>query len=264
MSKAAFNPKTGTAPAARDSNLPLFFQKPTPLDAQRHAKAGLLPTQDITFATNTNSVLINAVEFFEVSRQYPIVFTQSESPIPAAIVGLELKNYFVDSKGQWKDGAYIPAYVRKYPFIFMDVPERQEFLLCVDEASPQYKENGGKDTLALFKDGAPSDVTKNALEFCTAYHNHHQVTRQFCEALTKADLLSEMRSDVKLSSGREIHLGGFLAIDEKKLAELPDATVLDFFKKGWMPLIYAALMSGSNWKRLADMAGAEEKRTKAN
>ena len=133
MSKSAFNPKTGTAPApAQDTGLPLFFKKPAPLDLKRHAKAGLLPSQDIAFAATTNSIIINAIEFFEATRQYPIVFTQAETPLPAVIVGLEQKNYFVNDKGRWKEDAYIPAYVRKYPFVFMDVPERNEFLLCID------------------------------------------------------------------------------------------------------------------------------------
>lgn len=257
MAKTASNPKPGAPAGTR--NLPLFFKKPVPLDMKRHAKAGLLPVQDISFAATTNSILVNAVEFFEAAKQYPVVFTQSESPLPAVIVGLEQQNYFVNKKGQWKEGAYIPAYVRKYPFVFMDAPERNEFLLCIDEAAPQYKENGGKDTLPLYKDSTPSELTRNALEFCTAYHNHHQLTRRFCEDIQNAGLLTPMRSDAKLSTGREIHLGGFQSIDEKKLAALPEATILDFFKKGWLPLIYAAIMSASNWKKLVDMAAQREK-----
>ncbi len=254
MAKTAQTPQT-----EQDAGgLPLFFKNPTPLDMKRHAKAGLTPVQDLSFADSTNSILINAVEFFEAAKQYPIVFTQGENPLPAVIVGLEKQNYFVDTKGQWKADSYLPAYVRKYPFVFMDMPERKEFLLCIDEAAPQFKENAGKDTLPLYKDGQPSDLTKNALEFCTAYHNHHQLTRRFCEDVKKHDLLTPTRSDAKLFNGREIHLGGFQAIDEKKLNALPEATILEFFKKGWLPLLYSALMSGSNWKRLVDMAAERE------
>ena len=263
MSKTSFNPKTGAAPAA-DNGLPLFFKTPVPLDAKRHAKAGLLPAQDMYFAASTNSVVINAVEFFEACRQYPIVFTSGRDCLPAAVVGLEQKNYFVDDRGRWKEEAYIPAYVRKYPFVFMEVPERKEFMLCIDEDSSQLKINGSKDALPLYNENAPSAVTKNALEFCTAYHNHYLFTRSFCDAITKAGLLTETRSDAKLASGRELHLGGFLSIDEKRVKAMSDETVLEFFKKGWLPLIYAALMSGNNWKKLVDMAGRIEKKRRAN
>ena len=249
---------TQQASAEDSANLPLFFKNPKPLDMKRHANAGLLPVQDLSFTAETNSILINAVEFFEAAKQYPIVFTSGENPLPAVIVGLEKQNYFVDAEGQWKSDAYLPAYVRKYPFVFMDMPERKEFLLCIDEAAPQYKETAPKEALPLYKDGQPSDLTKNALEFCTAYHNHYQLTRRFCEDVKAAGLLTVTRSDAKLFNGREIHLGGFQAIDEKKLAALPDETVLDFFKKGWMPLLYAALMSSSNWKKLVDLAAERE------
>jgi hypothetical protein len=254
----AKNAQTQQAPKDEAANLPLFFKNPKPLDMKRHADAGLMPVQDLSFTNETNSILINAVEFFEAAKQYPIVFTQGEVPLPAVIVGLEKQNYFVNEQGSWKPEAYLPAYVRKYPFVFMDMPERKEFLLCIDEGAPQYKEKGGKDSLPLYKSGQPSELTKNALEFCTAYHNHHQLTRRFCEDLKAHDLLTATRSDAKLFNGREIHLGGFLAIDEKKVNALPDATILEFFKKGWLPLIYSALMSGSNWKKLVDMAAERE------
>ena len=238
---------------------PLFFKRPAPLDKKRHAKAGLLPKQNLAFAATTNSIAINAVEFFEASKEYPIVFTQSENILPVAIVGLEQQNYFVNSKGNWKEGAYLPAYVRRYPFVFMDMPERKEFLLCIDEEAEQYQESGGKDALLLYKDGEPSELTRNALEFCTAFHNHHQLTRRFCADIKAADLLMPAQSNAKLYSGREIRLSGFQAIDEKKLKALPDEKVLELFKKGWLPLIYAALMSASNWKKLVEMAAVQEK-----
>ena len=245
-------------------NFPLFFKKPVPVDAQRHAHAGLLVTQDVSFAAGTNSIMLNAIEFFEASRHYPIVFLDAEIPLPVAIVGLEKKNYFVNSKNHWKEGAYIPAYVRKYPFIFMEAAERQQFVLCIDEAAPQFREIGGKDTLPLFKDGAATDTGRGALEFCTSYQKHYLVTQNFCAELKKLELLVPAQSDTKLVSGRDIHLGGFLAVDEKKINELPDETIVDFFKKGWLPLIYTALLSNLNWKTLADMAAEAEKKSKTH
>lgn len=265
MAQSEAKKKMETTPpeTTTGESLPLFFKKPVQLDIARHAKAGLVTSSDATFAATTNSIVLNAVEFFEATKNYPIVFTQTDNPMPVAIVGLEQGNYFVDAKGSWKEGAYVPAYVRKYPFIFLEVPDRDQLILCIDEDAPQFKENGGKDTVPLYKDSEPSELTKNALEFCGAYHSHYQLTRQFCDALKEVELLTPTRSDSKLANGREIHLGGFLAIDEKKLNELPEAKVLEFFKKGWLSLIYAALMSTSNWNRLVEMAAAIEKK-KAN
>jgi hypothetical protein len=261
MSKPTRNEVASTETSAA---LPLFFKKPAFLELARHTKAGVLPLQDFTFTADTNSILVNGAEFFEAAKYYPIVFTEGEVPLPAIVLGLEQKNYYVDAEGKWKKGTYIPAYVRKHPFIFMDVPDQQQFLLCIDEASVQYKENGGAGTMPLYEEGKPSEVTRNALEFCTAFYNHHQITRRFCEDLKEAGLLMPTRGDAKLFNGREIHLGGFQVIDEKKLQELSDDKIIELHKKGWLPLIYFALMSGSNWRNLTEMAGESEQNAKTS
>lgn len=249
------------SPALKDlpmdqTPLPMFFRAPLPLDPVRHAKAGLAPVDNLSFAKATNSIPLNAVEFFEAAKHYPIVFSNEELPMPGVIVGLENDNYFVNHKGHWKEGAYIPAYVRKYPFLFMDMPQQQQLVLCVDEGADQYREQGGSHAPYLFDGKKPSPLSVNALEFCKSYYEHHILTQKFAEDLRRADVLHATRSTARLTSGREIHLDGFLVLDEKKVAQLPDATVLDFHKRGIMPLIYAALLSSSNWKRLVEMASA--------
>jgi hypothetical protein len=239
-------------------NVPLFFERPVPLELPRHAKAGLFPSRDYSFTASTNSLLINGVEFVEAAKNYPIIFTLGESPIPAVILGLEGQNYFVDKEGGWQEDSYIPAYVRKYPFIFMDMVGQNQFALCIDEAAPHFKIDGGPDTLPLYEGNKPSALTTNALEFCTAYHNHHIMTRSFSEALKKANLLIPSQSNAILFNGRKIDLGGFQIIDEKKFNALPDKTILEFRKKGYLPLIYFALMSATHWNKLAQMAGKRE------
>lgn len=239
--------------------LPMFFRAPLALDPKRHANAGLKAISDLSFAKQTNSIAINAVEFFEAAKHYPIVFTGTDVPMPGIIVGLEQQNYFVDAKGRWKDGTYVPAYVRKYPFLFLDMPEKQQLMLCVDEGAPQFAEKGARDAHPLFEGEKPSALCSNALEFCKVYHQHYLHTQALGLDLKRANVLEQMQSNTKLDTGREIQLSGFWVVDEKKLAELPDATILDFHKRGVLPLLYAALLSGSNWKKLADIATLVEK-----
>ena len=246
--------KPHAVPSEQNNPLPMFFRAPQPIDATRHAKAGLVAVKDLSFAKGTNSISINAVEFFEAAKYYPIVFTLGEVPLPGVIVGMEQQNYFIDRKGHWKADTYIPAYVRKYPFLFLDVPEQKQLVLCVDEGAPQYREKGGKDIPALFEGAAPSELCRNALEFCKSYHQHYLNTCAFGEDMKRTGLLEPMQSSMKLSNGRSISLSGFYTIDEKRVAELPEATIIDFHKRGILPLIYAAMMSASNWKRIADLA----------
>src|SRR5262249_32476469 len=93
---------------AAASSLPLFFKKPAVLDKVRHAEAGLGASESMDFARATNSLPVNAIEFIEAAKTYPIVFTAEEkNPMPVAIVGWEKENYFIDAEGKWLKGTYI-------------------------------------------------------------------------------------------------------------------------------------------------------------
>lgn len=251
--------KKANAQETPANDLPLFFKRPVPLDAVRHAQAGIVPQESMEFAKKTNSVFINAVEFSEAAKYYPIIFSMGEEPTPAVLTGLEQDNYYVGKDNAWKKDVYIPAYVRRYPFVFMDVPNEQKLVLCIDEDAPHYSEKGGKDFQPFYDGDKPSELSNNALNFCTAFQAQFNATREFCAGLKDAGLLTPTRSDATLASGREIKLAGFQVIDEKKFGELTDAQIVEFHKKGWLPLIYFVLMSTSNWRNLINMATESEK-----
>ncbi|MDX1975426.1 MAG: SapC family protein [Rickettsiales bacterium] len=249
---------------ASNAKLPLFFKAPAPLTFERHGQAGIVPTMNLSFASATNAILVNVAEFIEAAKHFPIVFTADKNPIPVAVVGLEESNYFVGAEGNWKKGAYIPAYVRKYPFVLSSLPDREEMLLCIDEGAADYRTTIGFGVEALY-DGQkqPTPLLKNALDFCSAFQNHLQTTRQFCDALVEHQLFVTNQSEATLPNGRKILIGGFQMIDEQKFGELSDAAFLDLRKKGFLPFIYLALMSTTNWRTLIDMATELEAKSAA-
>lgn len=242
----------------RQQGLPLFFRKPAALEKDRHAKSTLVTEANASFARQTNSIALNAIEFIEAAKHYPIAFTPADEPVALAIVGLENENYFVDAAGQWLPDTYIPAYVRQYPFIFFEDAEQKKFFLCVDEKAPHFSADGVADGVRLFNDdGTPSPMTNQALEFCNAYYRHHSITRNFAADLKKHKLLTPYQSQIKLQTGRMVTLSGFMMIDEAAFNALPDDVFLEFRSKGWLPFIYLALTSASNWKRLGSLAESQ-------
>ena len=103
--------------------LPIFYRRPRPIDAVLDSGRSLQPISDFRFARVTNSVLLGAAEFPRAMRSYPIVFTSREPRVAVAVLGLEGdENLFVDEDGKWRQGDYIPAYVRRCPFIFLEQP----------------------------------------------------------------------------------------------------------------------------------------------
>lgn len=238
------------------NQLPLFFKQPHVLQSDRHKKAGVRQDKGMGFAKKTNSIIVTTAEFVEAAKYYPIVFTTGDVVTPAVMVGLEQDNYYVDAKGAWKEGIYIPAYARQYPFVFVEVPNSDQLTLCIDEGADAYTDNAKEEnTTKLFeKDGKPTAFTNSALEFCSAVQQQHVFTQGFCKTLKDLDLLAPQEMEAKLESGTVIRMAGFQCIDQEKLRNLPEAKISELHKNGFLPLCYFAVLSMTNWPRLLQLA----------
>ena len=233
--------------------LPVFYKQPRPLRAEQDASLGLAEASDYRFATTSNSVPLVAAEFTQVCKHYPIVFAEGEKPQPVALLGLRSgENLFVSEQGQWQAN-YVPAYVRRYPFIFMENSDKSEYTLCIDEAAAGVSNEGGRP---LFEDGKPTALVENALAFCRDYQGHHVFTNGFVEALVEAGLLNDNRADVTLATGEKLSMGGFKVIDETRFNQLPAETLVLWRERGWLHLVYCHFISMSNWAELIDLTTA--------
>ncbi len=231
-----------------NQNMPLFYQAPVPLAPERHGKLSIVRSANFSFSQKTNSIPLTAPEFSMASKFYPIVFAGDEKPVAFGLVGIrDNENLMVDGEGKWQPDTYIPTYVMRYPFIFMENENDNRLVLCVDEKASAVQESGENP---FFKDNEPTELSKQALKVCTDYHKHITLTEQFTAELKKYDLLKGHYAEFNMNSGQKFNLGGFQVIDEEKFNELPDDVVLDWHKKGFMFLIHAHFMSMSNWQRL--------------
>jgi hypothetical protein len=236
------------------TDMPLFYREPQPLEPTRHAKAGLVEMRSLRFAADTNSIPLAADEFYTAQGHYPIVFTATKPASPVVVVGLaNEKNLFIDGDGAWKTGAYIPAYVRRYPFVFIRSADQQQFILAIDEAAEAYSSSGGKTP--LFDGTEPAQSTKNALQFCVEFQRQHDMAQAFAAAAEEQGLLVDYRADVR-RGGQVMTLSGFRVIDEAKFNALADEVFLDWRKRGFVALAYAQLMSMRRWEALAALTEA--------
>ncbi len=239
---------TETAPIP---SLPLFYVKPEPITAERHGDLALEMGQGYRFAAHTNAVPIMGSEFAEAGRFYPIVFA-GQVPHPVVMLGLERDNLFVDSVGHWSDRHYIPAYVRRYPFVFIETAAKDGFILGIDAASDRLRRASAKrlSDARLFLDAKPSPLTQEALRFSSALQSEHVAAREFSDALEQHGLLVPRQADALLPGGRHILLPGFKVVDFQRFLMLSDETVLAWNRKGWLRLIYQHLDSQMRWSDL--------------
>lgn len=241
----------------KTQTLPLFYQQPRVLLPGVHGGLGLRGDPGHGHAKHANAVPLLAAEMTTACRHMPIVFTDEALPQPLAVVGLrEKENLFVGADGRWLPGAYVPAYVRRHPFIFLEDSARHELTLCIDETAPQLVADGSGQPL-FDAQGRPTAVTRSALAFCRDYQARHQQTRAFADALVTADVLVDHRAEISLAGGGEpLALQGFKVVDEARLQALPDAVFLDWRARGWLPLVYSHLLSAGSWAALVDRLAA--------
>lgn len=236
--------------------LPIFYSRPRPLDAALDRSRSLQPVSDFRFARVTNSVLLGAAEFQRAMRSYPIVFTSREPRVAVAVLGVEgNENLFIGDDGKWRQGDYIPAYVRRYPFIFLDQPGKSELTLCVDEASGLLTQS---DDRPLFEGEESTQLLRNALDFCREFHEQTLASAAFVAELGRRQLLVPNEARIRLSSGKEMMLRDFQVVDEAKFNALPDDVFLDWRRRGWLPLVYAHLMSMASWSTLAELEAKKQ------
>jgi len=240
----------------KQAALPIFYSRPRPLDATGDRGLSLQPVMDYGFARATNSVLLGAAEYPRAMRNYPIVFTSREPRVAVAVLGLEgNENLLVGEDGRWREGEYIPAYIRRYPFIFLEQPGRAELTLCIDEASGLLTQS---DDHLLFEGGEPTQLVRNAVNFCREFHEQTLGSAAFVAELTRQGLLVSNEARIRLNSGKELTLRDFQIVDEVKFNALPDDVFLDWRRRGWLPLVYAHLMSMASWTSLVELEAKKQ------
>ena len=242
------------------TGMPIFYSQPEVLDSTRHEGLELKPVTSYEFTASVNAIPITAAEFPAASRDYPIVFTAGNNPGAVAIVGLRKdENLMLEARGKWRAGTYVPAYVRRYPFIFLRSDGGDQYALCIDRACKQLSK--GKKNL-LFNGAEMGDLTKNALEFCKAFQQQHMATEKLIEVLKEHDLLMPNQGRFNLPDGRSLAITDFMTVDEKKFNELADKAFLQIRKAGVLPALYCHLVSMGAWQRLVERFAALKPDTK--
>jgi hypothetical protein len=205
------------------------------------------------FASTLNSLYLTAVEFFQASRSYPIVFardTQSGATLPVAITGLEkAQNLFVDDAGNWRADSYLPAYIRRWPFFTAQVVDDAErTLVCVDPAGLQ-----DSDTPFIDANGEATGHWQETVRLIQEMENARRQTLELTAALAEHQLLEPFEAHAVASEGGRLRLAGMYRVSEEKLNALPDKTIRKMMKKGLLSRIYAHLISLENFQRLLNL-----------
>ncbi len=177
--------------SAADNALPLFFKDLVPLSSVDHATWKARSLESAPWLSDQHAVPVTVDEFASVQRFYPIIFSVGDNPVPLALMGLnEGINTFVGEDGKLLGETYVPAYVRRYPFLLARLrDDSEELSLCFDPTADALGEFA--DGNALFENGEPAEATKAILSFCEQFEQAGQRTTAFMKELTDSNLLMD-------------------------------------------------------------------------
>lgn len=237
----------------------LFYQRPVLLDRVAHRQARVnMREANFIFSKKTNSVPVAAIEFGRAATEYPIVFA-GPSPdrlMPVVVLGLRNEeNLFVDADGKWT-GVYIPAFIRRYPFVLAERNNGQDLSVCVDTAFSGWEDSqaaagaSGNGEALFDEKGVETPFLKNVLDFLGQYQGNIRQTQAFVKKLNELNLLVGREIRARDTASQPLALRGFFAIDEAKLNALDDKQIIELYRHGFLGLIHAHLISLGNIARL--------------
>jgi len=227
-----------------------MFIELMPLQPARHRALRLRRHAGFEFARRTRTVAVMVGEMVPCAGTYPIVFIEDpggDGFRPVVLLGLaEGENGFVQPDGRWL-ASYIPAVVRAYPFALGRTSEPGQFALCVDAGSDLVSLTEG---VSLFEaDGTPSAALEQVRAWLEEMRAMQLRTDAFCRELAARNLFTPLTVRVRRAEAA-LQIDGCFVVNEERLDGLPDASLCELRREGWLAALYAHLVSLQQFERL--------------
>lgn len=225
----------------------LIYGEAKAVSKDKHADLSVKTGANFSFAKNINSIPLTAIEFAHAATEFAIVFAGSgDSLMPAVITGVRKdENLFVNEDGTF-DAEYIPAFLRRYPFVFSSSDDGANFTLCIDEEYDGCNTEGRGERL-FDSEGEQTQYLKSVLDFLQQYQAQFARTELFCKKISDLGLLEPMGAQITLPEGEKFTLTGFQSINREKLKALTGEQLADLASTDELELAYIHIQSMRNF-----------------
>ena len=222
--------------------------------AHRHLRVKAGPSASLGDAQRFAPVVPS--EFTQMATACPL-FLSKDADTGAFYCGAMLgfdegENLFLD------DDAYHghrPLSLQRMPF-YISGPD-----LGIDLDHPRL---GGADGVAVFDaDGKPTAYLERVIASFRDLRAGQEQARVFIETLLEHDLVEAVDLDIAFDDGAHHHIRGLYTINRQSLDGLGDAVVVELFRRGYLLLIHAMLVSQKQLPSLIERRNARKLRASA-
>lgn len=200
-------------------------------DLRVHAEASA------KFGDNQRFVPVVIAELPLLVTHYPVLFSKDSGTgtfFCGAMLGIdEGENLFLKD-GMGHEG-YRPLNLQRAPF-FVSGED-----LAIDLDHPRIAAHGSQ---ALFDDrGEPTAYLESIKAAFQQLKPGIEMTRRFTESLLNLNLLEPVDIVLGFDDGSKRRLIDLYTVNQEALRQLPDASVIELFRRGYLQLIYLLIAS---------------------
>jgi len=232
-----------------------MFENVVPVSHSKHKNVKIKSIDNFDFVKNVHLGSVMVHEFARVAPTYPIIFLEApdkDAFKPVALFGLEAGENLFIKDNKWQ-AAYIPAIIRRYPFVLAGSQDSDRYTVCIDEGNRFVNEEEGQ---ALYdEDGNPSEVLEKVKRYLQELQQMELFTAEFVRYLAQKNLFTPMNMNLRVGQQVKSITGAYI-INENHLNNLSNETFLEMREKRYLPVIYAHLTSLGQMDRLVGLKDA--------
>ncbi|MGH8297320.1 MAG: SapC family protein [Steroidobacteraceae bacterium] len=216
-----------------------------PLNKETHKSLKVDARASAAYGDNQHFTHVIASEFPLLLVHYPILLSKDRNTgefYCGVMLGFdEGENLFLE---EWRDlQFYRPLGLQRVPF-YAHGPE-----VAIDLDHPRVGVEGG---VALFTEhGEPSRYLQRIIWAFQDLHPGMEVTRHFIARLLELKLIEPIEMEAEFDDGRIINCNGLYSVNQDTLSKLPDAAVVELFRRGYLRLIHYMIASLKQFPVLA-------------
>lgn len=238
-----------------------MFKSIVPIVEKNHRNLKVKKIDNFDFCKDLHLSSVMVHEFSRVSSIYPIIFLEDKDKdefTPVVMLGLETGENLFIKDGVW-NASYIPAIIRKYPFILANSGKDETYTICIDEESEFLNEEEGEE---LFdKKGKSSKTMENIKQFLTELQQMDNFSSVFCKYFQEKNMFTPLNMKVKIKNELK-NVSGAYILNEDRLNNLSNESFLDMREKQYLPAVYAHLNSLAQIERLVNFKDKNSFKTK--
>lgn len=208
-----------------------------PLNKESHRTLKVDGRASAAYGDNRRFVQVIAKEFSQLVVRYPILFSKNAATgefYCGAMLGFdEGENLFLE---EWSEREfYRPLSLQRGPF-YAHGGE-----LAIDLDHPRVNAEGGKPLFDEF--GQPTRYLQGIIWAFQDLKPGIEVTKVFISRLLELNLIEPIDIEVEFDDGTMRNCEGLYTVNQEVLSRLPDAVVVELFRRGYLTLIHLMIAS---------------------